>query len=57
MMTKDGVLHGTSIDVLGMKKTSTKNKAAVLLGSIRSEKKAMTSRQNGKKGGRPKKSK
>lgn len=33
-----------------------KNKYAVALGSIKSEKKAKTSRENGKKGGRPKKS-
>jgi hypothetical protein len=31
-----------------------KNEAAVALGSIRSEKKAKSSRENGKKGGRPK---
>jgi hypothetical protein len=33
----------------------TKNPAAVALGSIRSPKKARASRENGKKGGRPKK--
>lgn len=32
-----------------------KNPAAVLLGSVKSEKKAIAARQNGKKGGRPKK--
>ena len=32
-----------------------KNKAAVILGSIKSEKKAAASRKNGKNGGRPKK--
>lgn len=32
-----------------------KNPAAVALGSIKSEKKANSSRENGKKGGRPKK--
>ena len=32
-----------------------KNVAAVALGAIKSEKKALTSRENGKKGGRPKK--
>lgn len=32
-----------------------KNKFAVALGSIKSEKKAESSRKNGKKGGRPKK--
>lgn len=32
-----------------------KNPAAVTLGSIKSEKKAAASRENGKKGGRPKK--
>lgn len=32
----------------------TKNPAAVALGSIRSPKKALASRENGKKGGRPK---
>lgn len=31
-----------------------KNPAAVALGSIRSEKKSQSSRENGKKGGRPK---
>lgn len=31
-----------------------KNPAAVSLGSIKTEKKALASRQNGKKGGRPK---
>lgn len=31
----------------------TKNPAAVALGSIKSEKKAQASRENGKKGGRP----
>lgn len=31
-----------------------KNKAAVALGSIKSMKKAKASRENGKKGGRPK---
>ena len=31
-----------------------KNPAAVALGSIKSEKKAKSSRENGKKGGRPK---
>lgn len=34
-----------------------KNPAAVALGSIKSEKKAKSSRENGKKGGRPKKEK
>lgn len=34
---------------------SKKNPAAVALGSIKTEKKAATSRENGKKGGRPKK--
>jgi hypothetical protein len=33
---------------------STKNPAAVALGSIKSDKKAKASRENGKKGGRPK---
>lgn len=33
----------------------SKNPAAVALGSIRSKKKAEASRENGKKGGRPKK--
>jgi hypothetical protein len=33
-----------------------KNKYAVALGSIKSEKKAKSSRENGKKGGRPRKS-
>jgi hypothetical protein len=33
----------------------SKNPAAVALGSIRSEKKAKSSKENGKKGGRPKK--
>ena len=32
---------------------SSKNKAAVALGSIKSKKKALSSRENGKKGGRP----
>jgi hypothetical protein len=32
-----------------------KNPAAVALGSIKTEKKAKSSRENGKKGGRPKK--
>ena len=32
-----------------------KNKYAVALGSIKSKKKAKASRENGKKGGRPKK--
>jgi hypothetical protein len=32
-----------------------KNPAAVALGSIKSEKKAKSSKENGKKGGRPKK--
>lgn len=32
-----------------------KNPAAVALGSIKSDKKAKSSRENGKKGGRPKK--
>lgn len=32
-----------------------KNPAAVALGSIKSKKKAQSSRENGKKGGRPKK--
>lgn len=32
-----------------------KNKYAVALGSIKTEKKAKASRENGKKGGRPKK--
>ena len=32
-----------------------KNLAAVALGSIKSDKKAKSSRENGKKGGRPKK--
>lgn len=32
-----------------------KNPSAVALGSIKSEKKAKSSRENGKKGGRPKK--
>lgn len=32
-----------------------KNPAAVALGSIKSKKKAKASRENGKKGGRPKK--
>lgn len=32
-----------------------KNKYAVALGSIKSKKKAIASRNNGKKGGRPKK--
>jgi hypothetical protein len=34
-----------------------KNPAAVALGKIKSEKKAASSRENGKKGGRPKKHK
>lgn len=34
---------------------SAKNPAAVALGSIKSEKKAKASRENGKKGGRPRK--
>lgn len=33
----------------------TKNPAAVALGSIKSKKKAQSSKENGKKGGRPKK--
>ena len=33
---------------------SDKNPSAVALGSIKSEKKAQSSRENGKKGGRPK---
>lgn len=32
-----------------------KNPAAVALGSVKSEKKAAAARENGKKGGRPKK--
>lgn len=36
---------------MGMKQ---KNSAAVALGSIKTAKKAKTSRENGKKGGRPK---
>lgn len=32
-----------------------KNPAAVALGSIKSKKKALSSKENGKKGGRPKK--
>lgn len=35
----------------------SKNPAAVALGSIRSKKKAKSSAENGKKGGRPKKKK
>lgn len=35
--------------------TMDKNPAAVALGSIKSKKKAKASRENGKKGGRPKK--
>jgi hypothetical protein len=34
-----------------------KNPAAVAMGSIKTEKKAISSRENGKKGGRPKKKK
>ncbi len=34
-----------------------KNPAAVALGSIKSKKKSASSRENGKKGGRPKKEK
>lgn len=34
---------------------TSKNPAAVALGSVKSEKKAKASRENGKKGGRPKK--
>lgn len=36
-------------------KRAEKNPAAVSLGSIKSKKKAESSRKNGKKGGRPKK--
>lgn len=36
-----------------MKQEKQKNPAAVALGSIKSIKKATTSRENGKKGGRP----
>jgi hypothetical protein len=35
----------------------TRNPAAVALGSIKSKKKAIAARKNGKKGGRPKKRK
>lgn len=35
--------------------SSNKNPAAVALGSIKSEKKALAAKENGKKGGRPKK--
>lgn len=35
--------------------TKKKNPAAVALGSIKSEKKSLSSKENGKKGGRPKK--
>lgn len=38
-----------------MQYKTLKNKYAVALGSIKSEKKAKASRENGKKGGRPKK--
>lgn len=37
------------------RKLDMKNKAAVALGSMKSEKRAQASRENGKKGGRPKK--
>lgn len=36
-------------------KTPPKNPAAVALGKIRSEKKSAAARENGRKGGRPKK--
>lgn len=38
-----------------MHTSMTKNPAAVALGKIKSKKKAAAARQNGKKGGRPKK--
>lgn len=38
-----------------MSKAMDKNPAAVALGSIKSKKKAKSSKENGKKGGRPKK--
>lgn len=38
-----------------MEMNANKNPAAVALGSIKSEKKAAAARENGKKGGRPKK--
>jgi len=43
------LVEGNSI-----RSTVTKNPAAVALGSIKSAKKAQSSRQNGKLGGRPK---
>lgn len=46
--------HPAELFILSLVKYMTKNPAAVALGSIKSEKKAEASRQNGKKGGRPK---
>lgn len=43
------------LETENMEEKSNKNLAAVALGSIKSEKKAAAARENGKKGGRPKK--
>lgn len=44
-----------TVEIKTMDTIQTKNPAAVTLGSIKSKKKAKASRENGKKGGRPKK--
>lgn len=49
------VIKGTGEAYPQRDKSQDKNPAAVALGSIKSKKKALTSKENGKKGGRPKK--
>lgn len=48
--------NGIEIEGEAWEKKDKRHPAAVALGSIKSEKKAKASRENGKKGGRPKKS-